>query len=318
MDDRQQGGTGDPESERSEGLGGPPLLPCLRSNNSIGRASKTAQDAIWERFENSSAQRRWESWVKRHSKQSSPLSTQQAKSASALAWNVAHLAERFGLERIGFLTLTFRDHVLEPREAQRRFNSLKTNVLTDRYPATIRVFERQKSGRIHYHLLAAVGFDVRTGCDFQQFAEGNYQTAPMALRAEWAFWRRIAPRFGFGRTELLPVRSTSEGIAKYVGKYIGKHLDARDERDKGVRLVEYSRQARMASSRFMWAGEGSAAWRRKVGLFAEMICREHRYPGKPCLRALSACLGPRWAHKWREFILSLPDPKTGEINAPIA
>jgi hypothetical protein len=220
------------------------------------------------------------------------------------------------LERIGFLTLTFRDHVLEPAEAQKRFRSLRAHILADRYPATIRVFERQKSGRIHYHLLAAVGFDCRSGVDFEEFGRGVYRSAPLALRAEWAFWRRIAPKYGFGRTELLPVRSTAEGIARYVGKYIGKHLDAREERDKGVRLVEYSRGARMASSRFMDVSEGSEKWRRKVGLFASMICRQHGYPGKPSLRALSACLGPRWAHQWREFILSLPDPLTGEVNPP--
>ena len=39
------------------------------------------------------------------------LSTNLKKSASALAWNVQHFVDTYGLSNVGFLTLTFRDHV---------------------------------------------------------------------------------------------------------------------------------------------------------------------------------------------------------------
>src|SRR6202035_3537083 len=94
------------------------------------------------------------------------------RTAFALQLNVQAMVERYGLERVGFLTLTFAQHILEPKEAQRRMHSLATHVLRDRYAAAIRVIERQKSGRIHYHLLVAMADDIRTGADFDAFAEG--------------------------------------------------------------------------------------------------------------------------------------------------
>ena len=55
---------------------------------------------------------------------------------------------------------------------------------------------------------------------------------------------------------LLPVRSSSDAIAKYVGKYIAKHTDARIESDKGVRLVRYSKGARVGTTRFQFLSDG--------------------------------------------------------------
>ena len=67
----------------------------------------------------------------------------------------------YGIERLGFLTLTFADHVTDAREAQRRFHSLATHVLNTRYRARwIRVLERHESGRIHYHLIVVEIFKI--------------------------------------------------------------------------------------------------------------------------------------------------------------
>ena len=121
-------------------------LPCLFRNNSTEISSKTPSDTLpHQAFE---------------------LSTNLKKSASALAWNVQYFVDTYGLSNVGFLTLTFRDHVTDPKEAQRRFNSLKTHILAKRYRAYIRVMEPMKSGRIHYHLLVALHSDIRTGFDF--------------------------------------------------------------------------------------------------------------------------------------------------------
>ena len=232
------------------------------------------------------------------------LSKQILKSSNALNWNVFHFAEKHGLENIGFLTLTFKDHVLCPSEAQKRLNSLITHVIKPRYEDYIGVMERQKSGRIHYHLLVNVGFDIRTGVDFNMMIGGDYSSASKDLRKEWNFWRKTAPKYRFGRTELMPIKSTSEAIGKYVGKYIAKHMCVRDERDKNARLVRYSRGARVSTTRFQFLTEGSAEWRRKLSIFAHIVASRHGC--EPTMENLSKCLGPRWAFNNRDFILSLP------------
>ena len=260
----------------------PGRLPCLSSNNSIGAGSFDASPVAVA------------------------LSTQQRKSACALAWNVQAMAQRWGLERLGFLTLTFADHVLSPREAQRRFNSLASHVLRVRYEAFVRVIERQKSGRLHYHLLVVLPFDARSGVSFDGFGDGDYRSASPELRAEWAFWRATAKRFRFGRTELMPIRSTEEAIGRYVGKYIGKHHAHRRPEDRGVRLVEYSRGARQATTKFAWATDGARSWRSKVRVFSLIVAARH---GREAISfsELSLLLGPRWAHRHRDFIAALPE-----------
>jgi len=258
-------------------------LPCLYRNNSIEISDRIPSQPL--------------------SPAAFELSTNLKKSASALAWNVQYFVDTYGLSNVGFLTLTFRDHVTDPKEAQRRFNSLKSNVLASRYRAYIRVMEPMKSGRIHYHLLVALDADIRTGFDFFAVRDQDYSSANKAIRSEWAFWRKTAPKYRFGRTELMPVRSNSEGIGRYVGKYISKGIESRTEQFKGTRLVEYSRKAKIASTRFQFVTEGSAEWRRKLSIFVHYIADntgcEASFDG------LRRVLGARWSYHWREFILSL-------------
>lgn len=265
-------------------LGARSALPCLNSNISIepsGQASKLPQ-----------------------------LSTQHRKTAFVLKESVFLLAKTHGIHRIGFLTLTFADHVTCPKEAQKRLNSLISNVIKPRYKEYVGVMERQKSGRIHYHLLVVLNTDIRTGFDFEEAKLGIYQSASAALRKEWAFWRSTARKYRFGRTELLPVKSSTEAIAKYVGKYIAKHVESRQPEDKGARLVRYSRGARAGTTRFQFKSEGSHLWRRKVAMFATIV--QERNPGETVetLEDISRVMGPKWAYNNREFILSLPALET--------
>lgn len=229
------------------------------------------------------------------------------KVAAALAWNVAHLCGQYGIERVGFLTLTFADHVTDVREASRRFNSLATHVLRKRYAAFIRVLERQKSGRIHYHLLVVLPDDIRTGADFAAFEKRDYKTANNHLRREWAFWRHTAPAYRFGRTELLPIRSNGDALGQYVGKYIGKHIGQRHERDKGARLVSYSQGARMATSKHAAVSKYPNEWRAKVLTFSRMVQAWKPQLRVECLDDIGHALGDkRWSYNWRDFILALP------------
>lgn len=233
-----------------------------------------------------------------------PYPSSARRTAFALQVNVSAFVERYGLAQVGFLTLTFAEHILDAKTAQRRLNSLLTHVLRPRYRACIRVMERQKSGRIHYHLLVALDSDIRSGVDFAALGRRDYRSAPESLRAEWAFWRRTAKAYGFGRTELLPVMSSGEAIGRYVGKYISKHLEVRKREDRGVKLVAYS-GGRVASSRFAWAGGGAVLWRRKLRAFVHMLHASGAI-ASPTVAAVRLKFGPRWAFHWRDCIHTFP------------
>ena len=234
------------------------------------------------------------------------LSTRHKKTAFILKESIQQLANKFGVEYLGFLTLTFKDHVVCPKEAQRRFNSLVSNVIKNRYREYIGVFERQKSGRIHYHLLVVMQDDIKTGIDFFEIRKCNYKSAGKYLRDEWLFWRKTAFKYRFGRTELLPVKSNADAIAKYVGKYISKHLDNRLDEDKGVRLVRYSKGARIGTTRFMFNSDNSNEWRRKVSIFAEIVRSRHPEETIESPKDLSRVIGKKWAYRNWDFIISLP------------
>jgi len=220
------------------------------------------------------------------------LTGNHRKTAEALRQNIQVMAEDYGVEHIGFLTLTTSDDV-SPKEYQRRFKSLRTGVLDEWCGDRIKIVERGKtSGRFHGHLLVVLPFDIRTGCNFQEFAKGDYRSAPPELRKAWAFLRETLPKYGFGRHELLPVKSTAEGIAFYVGKYVSKHVDGRKPEDKGVRLVEYGKGARHWNSRFAWNTPKAKLWRAKVGAVGAVM-------GLSESEGMNKALGKGWAYRHR-------------------
>lgn len=235
------------------------------------------------------------------------FTTGRKRSAFILAQSVEKLARLYGLTHLGFLTLTFADHVLCAKEAQKRLNSLFSHVIKPRYGEYVGVFERQKSGRIHYHLLVRLAEDVRTGVDFGALLKGDYRTAGAYLRGEWKYWRDTARKYRFGRTELMPIKSSSEAIKYYVGKYIGKSISASvDGQDKHVRLVRYSKGARAGNTRFSFLSTGTSKWREAVQFFSELL--EEHY-GVPIRNTddISARLGNRWAYKYRQYILGISE-----------
>jgi hypothetical protein len=233
------------------------------------------------------------------------LSAGHKKTAFALKVNVLWLIERHGLERIGFLTLTFARHIVSYKEAQKALHSLMTGVLRARYLEYIIVMERMTSGRIHYHLLVVMAEAIRTGFDFGAVKGGDYRSASVYLRREWSFWRATAPKYGFGRTELLPIKKTAEGVAKYVGKYVAKHIGQRLPEDKGARLVRYSRATNRAGTRFSWASPGARMWRAKLGAFCGMLnLNSDNYQV-----FLKEWFGRNWVYHLRPLILSVKVPE---------
>jgi len=119
------------------------------------------------------------------------------------------------------------------------------------------------------------------------------------LREEWRFWREKAEKYGLGRTEILPVKSSGEAIARYVGKYVSKHIGSRREEDKGVRLVAVSKGVKGGTTAFAWNSLRSNLWRIRVREFAIMN-------GCFNLDQLRVTFGPRWAWVHYETIMAIP------------
>jgi hypothetical protein len=266
-------------------------LPCLNSNNSTETSPEDE-------------------------KQPCILSTQNRKSLFAHQGNIKAFIDKHGKKRVGFLTLTFKDNVQSHCEASRRLNSLITHQIKLRYKSYIGCAERQKHGRIHYHLLVNVGKDIRTGLDFKALKRKDYRSACSALRDEWIFWtgtktkKGVAEKYRFGRTELLPIRTNSEAASKYLSKYLQKAIETREKRDKGVRLIRCSNDARIYKTRFTFFSPGSTLWRGKVARLADNLTRSIRsvFPDFERITdasGISKQLGPRWAYIWRAHILGL-------------
>jgi hypothetical protein len=104
----------------------------------------------------------------------------------------------------------------------------------------------------------------------------------------------------------MPIRSDAGAMGQYVGKYIGKHIGQREERDKGARLVSYSKGSRMATSKFMQRGEYPDLWRAKVCTFVRQMAAAKPHARIRDTEDLAIHLGKRWSYQWRDYILALP------------
>jgi len=183
------------------------------------------------------------------------------KVAESVFREVEALARQYGADRLGFVTLTFPCSVRSLPEAQDRWHSLRTHILSNRYVRSICVVERHKSGGIHWHLVVVLPerlecfetFDHGAWIKAQQAAAKYGPRSPLSrfytkaygksacpvLRREWAFWATRAPAYGFGRVNTLPVRKNGQAVARYLAKYCTKCVWERREEEKGARLVRF-------------------------------------------------------------------------------
>jgi hypothetical protein len=203
--------------------------------------------------------------------------------------------------------------------AGRKFNSLASNFLREHFSDFICVKERHESGRIHFHLVVNCGINIRRGINFAEIDNRCYKSANKNLRKFWRLLRENVGRYGFGRTELLPVKSTSEAIGRYVGKYISKNVQCRPDEDKGTRLVNYSGDSRYCSTRFMWVTENSYQWRMKVKSYIELKNKARKLNNKEPIDEynISRILGSRWCYHHLENILFTtiqPQPTAGTVG----
>ncbi len=201
-----------------------------------------------------------------------------AKKAECLHVNLDGLIKRVGIERVGFLTLTFPRIVADRSEASGYFNRLATGVLRPQKLEFVAVPERQDNSGFHFHLATAFPYDIRTGFDFaaatnaatvkreHYYRGGTYlpsaggfgwdkrgsyrqfkhwerlyfESANQRLREWWHYFRPVATRYGFGICQTLPILSNAQALARYVGAYVTSASVTRLECDKGMRAVRYS------------------------------------------------------------------------------
>lgn len=235
------------------------------------------------------------------------------KKMYSLTQNVGAWADKLGVENLGFLTLTFKGNLRDPKEAQRRWNNLNRTISRDEKMRILcKVVETQKRGAIHYHCLVHIGQDIRTGFNWESFKksalayqakdrkEGRAQTkiyaqsAKSHLRHLWGYMRTKAESHGFGRSELMPIQYPNN-----IGSYLGKYLNKDDEnREKGkndpwmekVRKISYGRKFRkQVSANFSWVNGKGAEWRRRLKDWAD-------YRGFKNTDEIKAIYGKNWSY----------------------
>lgn len=236
-------------------------LPCLDRNNCTGADGSIVPLPVYKGLDGVLPVGKRE----KLDDNTNDFSTAHKKSEFCLFKNVESFIEHFGIEYCGFLTLTFEDQCNDRKESQRRFHSLNKNFISKHFVGYIKVMERMKSGAIHYHLIVACKHKIRRNFNFQQVKNRNYSSACLELRQLWKLMRDNLSKYGFGRAELMPVKTNSKGLAKYVSKYISKHINNRLPEDKGARLVQTSLDKtyrwKIATSNFAFVSFGSQQWR---------------------------------------------------------
>jgi hypothetical protein len=228
------------------------------------------------------------------------LSPYHKRQAHTLFANVARLIEMApSVGHVGFFTLTTKD-VTTKEDFSRLWNSMRTHFWNTcpHFGHSVGTFEQQKRGAWHLHVLVILPYDIREGVNFEEFAQRRYKSASPYLRSVWRDLRGACMRYGFGRHELMPVKSNAEAMARYIGKYISKHIGQRDDDAKGKRLITYSRGWIRNNMRFSWNTEGAKEWRAKVHLLGLVLkCGD--------LDDLEERLGPKWCYRYQREILEI-------------
>jgi hypothetical protein len=159
--------------------------------------------------------------------------------AKILQIEIDGAVRKYGENHVGMLTLGCPDEVHEMDEFQRRYNSLMTHFLRERFIQTAAVVQRYKHG-IHAHLAVVTDWDMRGRLNFKALKRRDYRSAPQRLRQEWKLLREVLPGYGFGRHELLPMYGDSSGLGRYLARYLVRELGTRRRGDKRHKLVRYS------------------------------------------------------------------------------
>lgn len=254
-----------------------------------------------------------------------------AKKQKTLTGNIQYWEKKHGVERLAFVTLTFKENLFDRREAQRRWNNLNRTIGRDgKFTVLVKVLEVQKRGAIHYHLLVLCKEDIRTGFDFEMFkrvgearqrkdwaavrrftsGKGGYaKTCSSHLRHLWGYMRTKCESHKFGRSEFMPIEYPNN-IGSYLGKYLNKDDEGREKKQwanaemtKGMRRVSYGRkETKVCSANFNWVRhpKGKPLFRHQLKEWAE-------YRGFESYEEIKEAFGKNWSyHYYQEIMYDVP------------
>ena len=277
--------------------------PCLTGNNSINVDNE--EDRYLSEI-------RKKEFLHYKEKVLPILSGYQKKSTHRLQKVIEQASKEYDPKSFGVLHLTFAEDV-SYQEAQDRLNSLRSNVLADRYSVEssggqkfkniITICEKGgKHGRLHFHVLViGNGRDYRTGSHWT-FHKGTKKREfhpNRDCRTEFEFFRGILKKYGFGDyVRFEPLRSI-EGGAKYFSKYVGKGHYSRDESMHGKQLIRYGNGfSKYHSMKFAWVGGIARGRRSVIGAVGKV------YGIEDDIFKLNYVLGSRWQHWAKDQILA--------------
>jgi hypothetical protein len=248
----------DDSGERGSRRGAPlPRLPCLKTDNCI-RTSRRKQLFVAQE-------------------------------------NIRLYIEKFGVNNVGVLTITMPSECLSARKFQEKWHSFRTNVIGRIFRTGMWVRERQpRTGNWHSHAVVNVGRDIRSDFPFDQVNSRFYANVDPALRKIWKDLREKAVKYGFGRTELLPIKHNSSGCARYLTKYLTKALPSEKAfGEEQCRLFGIWGGVRFVYSNFDWVS--NRIWRkRKLWLASTVQCDD--------VAGFNGLYGPRWLAVIREAL----------------
>jgi hypothetical protein len=178
--------------------------------------------------------------------------------AAALEKNIPRFVQKLGISKIGMLMLTFPTKI-STADASTCWNNALRRELRGLFGHWIRVVEFTKGGRLHMHALVECAADIRTGFDFDAYR--NYveaiRTTTLSLaqrrglrngiganpilRGLWEQLEACLPEFGFGVFDLFPIEKDESCVARYLSKQFRSGLPYQARREKGARLISYSR-----------------------------------------------------------------------------
>ena len=254
------------------------------------------------------------------------LTPNQKKMLVKMIMGVEWMILKYGIERVGVLTLSFgvpgsgkgsfetwalRQQAKVWGFVQKRWHSLCTHVIADRYEDWICVFELHEDGVWHLHVVVVTKEDIRTGTDIETLS--NYKLPywkrrgkhlrNKALAAEWTDLRRICCGYRFGRVELLPVKKTGLAVGLYLGAYLIQTYNVLPPGGRR-RLIRFSKGINEAISPvngFSIRSLGNLIYRTRLKIVAQMLRFEH-------YGEFAEYFGPRWNFLLKNLIAWVPMP----------
>jgi hypothetical protein len=156
---------------------------------------------------------------------------------------------------VGYLTCPGAQSLTE---FQRNWHSFRTGVLRKLLVSGMWVRERQsRTGDWHTHFVAGVGFDARSHYPWDQVARRDYRNVDRRVRGLWKVLRERSKTYGFGRSNLEPIKISGDAAARYVSKYLSKRKGSEKMAgEEKARLFGIWGTRRYCSSQFSWNTAG--------------------------------------------------------------